>query len=210
MPPTESLPLFLLSSLALLLVPGPAVLYIVTRSIAQGRVAGLSSVAGVQCGALVHLAAATLGLSAVLLSSALLFNGVKFAGAAYLIYLGVMQWRSRGEGPSLEVQAQPLARIFAQGFVVNALNPKTALFFFAFLPQFVSPKLGHVPLQFFVLGLLFIATASCTDSLYALLSSGIGPLLRRSRTFWKRQKYVTGAVYIGLGLTAATTGQSHS
>ena len=198
MPPLETLPLFLLSSLALLLVPGPAVLYIVTRSVAQGRTAGFFSVAGVQCGAM-------LGLSAVLLSSALLFNIVKFAGAAYLIYLGVQQWRSKGEGPSLEVQAQSLRRIFTQGFVVNALNPKTALFFFAFLPQFVNPKLGHVPLQFFVLGLLFVGVACISDSLYALLSSTLGPWLRRSKTFWKRQKYVSGAVYIGLGMTAATT-----
>ncbi len=206
MPPTESLPLFMLSALALLLIPGPAVLYIVTRSISQGRAAGLSSVAGVQCGALVHVAAATLGLSAVLLSSALLFNIVKFAGAAYLIFLGVQQLRSRSSGPALELKSEPLGKIFMQGFVVNALNPKTALFFFAFIPQFVGVKLGHVPLQFLVLGVLFIAIACITDSLYALLSSTLGPWLRRSRTFWKRQKYVTGAVYIGLGVTAVTTG----
>ncbi len=210
MPPTETLPLFLVSSLALLMVPGPAVLYIVTRSIAQGRRAGLASVAGVDFGALVHVVAAALGLSAILLSSAVLFNLVKFAGAGYLIYLGVQQLLSKKEAAPLELRTQPIGKIFRQGLLVGALNPKTALFFFAFLPQFVNPKLGHVPLQFLVLGLIFVGMAFVTDSIFALLAGTLGPWLRHKASFWKRQKYVSGSIYIGLGIAAASTAKGHS
>ncbi len=206
MPESSSYLVFVLAALALLLVPGPSVLYIVTRSVSQGRVAGIISVLGIQCGALGHVAAATLGLSAILLSSALAFNLVKYAGAAYLIYMGVQQWRSKARPEQFEMKPEALSRVFSQGFVVNLFNPKTALFFLAFLPQFVNPARGSVSAQFLILGLTFVGLASVTDSLYALLSSAIGGWLKSNERFQRSQKYVTGGVYVGLGVTAALTG----
>lgn len=207
--PPEKLLLFTLASLALLAIPGPAVLYIVTRSISQGRTAGVVSVLGIQAGTLMHVALAALGLSAILVSSALAFSIVKFAGAAYLVYIGLRTWFSR-EGLDLgRVQSQPLRQIFTQGFIVNLLNPKTALFFFAFLPQFVNPSQGAVGLQFLLLGLLFAGLATLSDGTYALLSSSLGGWLQhkaKEPRFAKGQRVITGGIYIGLGITAAMTG----
>ncbi|PJF48773.1 MAG: LysE family translocator [Chloroflexi bacterium] len=199
--------LFVLASLALLVAPGPAVLYIVARSVSQGRLAGMVSAAGVQVGALVHIVAAALGLSAVLLSSALAFNAVKYLGAAYLIYLGARQWRTRE--PATGAPATPresLQRVFAQGVVVNALNPKTALFFFAFLPQFVDPAQGDVAAQVLLLGLLFVALAMVNDGAYALLAGSLGNWLRGNRRFWRGQRIFAGAVCVGLGVMTALSG----
>lgn len=210
--PPDQLLVFALASLALLLIPGPAVLYIVTRSASQGRAAGVASVLGIQCGGMVHVLMATLGLSAILLSSALAFNLVKYAGAAYLVYLGLRTWLSREQVELGALNRQPLRRIFLQGFVVNALNPKTALFFFAFLPQFVDPARGAASLQFLLLGLVFITLATFSDGAYALLSSTLGGWLRRKTKeprFALGQRLVTGGIYIGLGVTAALTGQRH-
>ncbi len=210
--PPDQLLVFVLASLALLLIPGPAVLYIVTRSASQGRAAGLASVLGIQCGGMVHVLMATLGLSAILLSSALAFNTVKFAGAFYLVYLGLRTWLSKEPLELGSPSRQPLWYIFVQGFVVNALNPKTALFFFAFLPQFVDPARGAAWVQFLLLGLVFITLATFSDGTYALLSSTFGGWLR-SKTLKTRfalgQRLVTGSIYIGLGMTAALTGQKH-
>lgn len=207
--PPEKLTLFIVASLALLAIPGPAVLYIVTRSISQGRTAGVVSVLGIEAGTLMHVALAALGLSAILVSSALAFSIVKFAGAAYLVYIGLRAWFSR-EGLELgRVQSQPLRQIFTQGFIVNLLNPKTALFFFAFLPQFVNPNQGAVGLQFLLLGLLFAGLATLSDGTYALLSSSLGGWLRhktKEPRFAKGQRVITGGIYIGLGITAAMTG----
>ena len=144
MPAWSTILLFLLAALGLLLIPGPAVLYIVTRSVSQGRRAGLVSVGGIELGGLVHALAAALGLSALLLTSALAFDVVKYLGAAYLIYLGVRTLLTRDDGK----QAQALtprssSQLFTQGFLVNLLNPKTALFFYAFLPQFCQPRRGN-------------------------------------------------------------------
>ncbi|GIW35703.1 LysE family translocator [Meiothermus sp.] len=210
--PPDQLLVFALASLALLLIPGPAVLYIVTRSASQGRAAGVASVLGIQCGGMVHVLMATLGLSAILLSSALAYNVVKYAGAAYLAYLGLRTWLSREPIELGALDRQPLRRIFLQGFVVNALNPKTALFFFAFLPQFVDPARGAVSLQFLLLGLVFITLATFSDGGYALLSSTLGGWLRRKSIeprFALGQRLVTGGIYIGLGVTAALTGHKH-
>lgn len=204
--PPEKLTLFILSSLALLVVPGPAVLYIVTRSLSQGRVAGVVSMLGVNSGALLHTLAAALGLSAILVSSALAFEVVKYAGATYLIYLGVRQFLSKSSLEQMTIKHDSLLRIYAQGVFVSVLNPKLALFFFAFLPQFVDPTRGSVTLQMLGLGLTFVALAACSDGLYALLSSSLGRYLQRNPRFARRQKYVTGSVYIGLGMTAAFTG----
>jgi len=210
--PPDQLLVFALASLALLLIPGPAVLYIVTRSAAQGPAAGVASVLGIQCGGMVHVLMASLGLSAILLSSALAFNLVKYAGAAYLVYLGLRTWFSREPLELGAAARQPLRQIFLQGFVVNALNPKTALFFFAFLPQFVDPARGAAWIQFLLLGLVFIILATFSDGAYALLSSSLGGWFRnkaREPRFAQGQRLVAGGIYIGLGLTAALTGNRH-
>jgi threonine/homoserine/homoserine lactone efflux protein len=204
MPEISNLSLFVIAALTLLLTPGPAVLYIITRSIDQGRRAGLVSVLGIQTGGLFHVAAAALGISAILMSSALAFDVVKYLGAAYLIYLGIRKLTSKVEvETAVDVPPDSLRRIFSQGVIVNVLNPKTALFFFAFLPQFVDPAKGSVPLQMFMLGVLFIFLAFFTDGMYALAAGTAGRWLKGNIRFLKAQKYFAGTVYIGLGLVAA-------
>ncbi|PYE55679.1 LysE family translocator [Deinococcus yavapaiensis] len=206
MPDLATLEVFSLAALALLIVPGPAVMYIVTRSAHQGRRAGLASALGVQIGTLVHVVAAAIGLSALVLSSAVAFTVVKWAGAAYLVYLGLRTLLARSEAFAVVTpEPRPLARIFWQGALVNVLNPKTALFFFAFLPQFVRPERGPVAPQVLVLGALFALLATCTDSTYALLAGTLGDKLRERRAFARRQKYVTGGVYVALGVGTALT-----
>jgi threonine/homoserine/homoserine lactone efflux protein len=208
--PPEKLALFIVSSIALLVVPGPAVLYIVTRSLSQGRSAGLASMAGVNAGALTHTLAAALGLSAILVSSALAFSVVKYVGAAYLVFIGVQQFLSKkGALENIELKRDSLQRIFTQGYIVSLFNPKLALFFFAFLPQFVDARHGSVTAQMLVLGLTFVTLAAISDGTYAMLSSSLGRWLNRNPRLASRQKYVTGSVYVGLGLTAALTGSSH-
>jgi threonine/homoserine/homoserine lactone efflux protein len=200
----SKLPLFLLAAFVLLLTPGPAVLYIIARSLDQGRTAGLASVTGVEVGNLFHVIAATLGLSALLLSSALAFTVVKYLGAAYLIYLGVRKLLTRETLHSAAgQQRQSLRRIFSQGVVVAVLNPKTALFFFAFLPQFVDASRGSVAEQMLLLGGLFVLMGMISDSIYALLAGTIGRRLKDSPRFLRAERYVVGSVYIGLGLSAA-------
>lgn len=198
---------FMGATLALLLVPGPAVLYITARSANQGRLAGLVSVLAIETANFLQAVAATLGLSAILLSSALAFDIVKYLGAAYLIYLGIRKLLVSEEGSTHgEVKAESLSRIYWQGFAINLLNPKTALFFFAFLPQFVDPAKGNVTTQTLLLGALFVGMAIITDSLYALLASSLAERLRGSRNFQKGQRYFAGLVYVGLGITTALTG----
>jgi threonine/homoserine/homoserine lactone efflux protein len=198
---------FMGASLALLLVPGPAVLYITARSANQGRLAGLVSVLAIETANFLQAVAATLGLSAILLSSALAFDVVKYLGAAYLIYLGVRKLLVREEETEEgEVKPERLARIYWQGFVINILNPKTALFYFAFLPQFVDPARGNATAQTLFLGALFVGMACITDSSYALLASSLADRLRGSRHFLKGQRYFAGLIYVGLGITTAFTG----
>jgi threonine/homoserine/homoserine lactone efflux protein len=207
MPALTTMALFLLAALGLLLIPGPSVLYIITRSVAQGKRAGLASVLGVELASLTHAAASTLGLSALLLTSALVFSVVKYLGAAYLIYLGVRTFLAQEESQQAQVPvSRNLSQLFAQGFLVNLLNPKTALFFYAFLPQFVNPGRGPVAGQILLLGVLFVLLASCTDCLYALLGSTVGRWLTRSARFRPIRRFVTGSVYIVLGVTAAVAG----
>jgi threonine/homoserine/homoserine lactone efflux protein len=199
-----NLPVFLLAALILLLTPGPAVLYIVARSLDQGRLAGLVSVLSIEVGNFFHVLAAVLGLSAVLLSSVLAFTIVKYLGAAYLIYLGLRRLlKHELSQPADGVQRQNLRRIFSQGVVVAALNPKTALFFFAFLPQFVDPSKNFVTAQLMTLGCLFVLMAIITDGFYALLASTAGQWLKERRSFAWAERYVAGGVYIGLGVMAA-------
>ena len=202
---------FVVAALALLLVPGPAVLYIVARSIHHGRRAGLASVLGIHVGTLVHITAATLGLSALVLSSAIAFTAVKVAGAAYLVGLGLWTLLSRTAEPDVALGGERnLRRAFAQGIVVNVLNPKTALFFLAFLPQFVDSDAAHPAVQIAFLGVLFALLGLVTDSIWALASGTAGGVLRRSRRFARTQRYVTGTVYVGLGVTTALAGSAES
>jgi threonine/homoserine/homoserine lactone efflux protein len=208
MPETHTLLVFASAALALLVVPGPAVLYIVTRSIDQGRTAGIVSVAGIHVGSLVHVAAAAFGLSAILASSALAFGVVRYAGAAYLIVLGIKTLRAKRESDDSREAGPPrsLRRIFWQGAVVNVLNPKTALFFLALLPQFVDVERGAVWLQMLVLGLAFILLGLCSDGAYALVAARAGRWLRSSVRFRRAQRYVTGGVFLSLGAAAAISG----
>jgi threonine/homoserine/homoserine lactone efflux protein len=204
MPSLTQLPLFMIASAVLLLTPGPAVLYIITRSMDQGRRAGLVSVCAIETGNFMHVIAATLGLSALLLSSATVFAIVKYLGAVYLIYLGLRKMFApeviQAAGSE---QPKSLRRIFSQGVVVAALNPKTALFFVAFLPQFVNPTQGAMAGQMLVLGCVFVMMAIVSDSLYALLAGSVGQWLNGSRSVRQAERYVVGSVYIGLGITAA-------
>jgi threonine/homoserine/homoserine lactone efflux protein len=204
-PNPNNLGLFALAALALLLIPGPSVLYVVTQSAEQGRVAGLASVAGIHAGTLVHVAAAALGISALVLASAVAFTTVKLAGAAYLIYVGIRRLLDRSADATVEPRRAPLQTLFVRGAIVNVLNPKTALFFLAFLPQFVDTARGGVWCQVLVLGLLFIALGLISDSLYALAGGYIGALMRRRRT---AMRYASGTIYIGLGTAAALAKRS--
>jgi threonine/homoserine/homoserine lactone efflux protein len=183
------------------------VLYVVARSVEHGRRAGLVSVLGIHVGTLAHIAAATLGLSALVLSSAVAFTAVKVAGAVYLIGLGLWTLLSKRAEPEVALGGvRNLRRAFAQGVVVNVLNPKTALFFLAFLPQFVDPNAAHPAVQIAFLGVLFALLGLVTDSLWALAAGTAGGMLRRSRRFVKAQRYVTGSVYVGLGVATALVG----
>ena len=207
-PSGQNLLLFAGAALVLLLIPGPAVLYVVARSVAQGRKAGIVPVLGIHTATLIHIAAAALGLSVLVLSSALAFNIVKYAGAAYLIWLGFRKLFGPAETVGLngELQRYSHARLFRDGFLVNLLNPKTALFFLAFLPQFVDVNRGHVAMQITMLGLMLAALGVCTDSAYALLAGTVGDWLKRSRSYVKFERYGSGVLFIGLGVTAALSG----
>src|SRR5215210_4244886 len=210
MPDATAFGLFVGAALALLLVPGPAVIYVVTRSVDQGRPAGLASVLGVGIGSLVHIAFAAVGLSALLASSATAFSAVKWLGAAYLIWLGLQRLFTRDEEDvTAAVEPDHLSRVFLQGVIVNVLNPKTALFFLAFLPQFVDPAQGAAWTQIVVLGTTFVAVGLCTDSSYALLGGTAGDWLRRKSqggSLRRMRRYVSGGVYIALGAAAAVSG----
>ena len=198
--------LFMIAAVALLLVPGPAVLYITARSANQGRTAGLVSVLAIETANFLQAIAAALGLSAILLSSALAFDVVKYLGAAYLIYLGIRKLMIKEDSKGDEIKQESLSRIYWQGFVINLLNPKTALFFFAFLPQFIDPSKGNVIAQNLLLGAIFVGLAIVTDSLYALLASSLAEKLRGSQRFQTGGRYFAGLIYVGLGITTALTG----
>ena len=208
MPEPEVFAAFALASLALLIVPGPSVLYIVTRSMDQGRAAGLVSVLGIHTGSIVHVAAAALGLSAILASSALSYGVVKYAGAAYLIWLGIRTFREPGEERVTGTgRNHSLARIYVQGVVVNVLNPKTALFFLAFLPQFVDVSKGSIPVQVVILGVTFILLGFVSDGTYALVSARVSKALAARRRSGAVRRWLPGVTLIGLGVASAITGR---
>jgi threonine/homoserine/homoserine lactone efflux protein len=208
MPSPSTIDAFATASFILLIIPGPAVLYIVNRSVSDGREAGLAAVAGLSLGNLVHALAAAVGLSAVLATSAAAFNTVKWLGAAYLIYVGV---RTLMQAPTEIDPTQPgvsPVKSFRQGIVVNVLNPKVALFFLSFLPQFIKPELGRPGLQALVLGLVFVLIGACTDGTYSLLASSLRGVLLRGKALPFVRRWVAGTVFIGLGLVAATASAS--
>lgn len=208
--PSHSQLLFFVTAAAILLaIPGPAVLYIVSRSIGHGRNAGLVSALGIGVGTLVHTTAAAVGLSALLVSSARAFSVVKYLGAAYLIFLGIQRLRSKASisaEAKADVRRNSLARIFGQGIVVNILNPKTALFFFAFLPQFIDPVRGHVATQIASLGVLFACLGTTSDSLWALFSGSVAGWLRGNPNWMRGERYVSGGILISLGLATGFAG----
>jgi threonine/homoserine/homoserine lactone efflux protein len=210
MPDASTFWLFAAASLAFLVIPGPSVVYIVTRSLVQGRRAGLTSALGVQAGGLVHVVGAAIGVSALIASSATAFTIVKYAGAAYLVFLGLRKLLLSRDGAPAEPEEPaptPAARLFWQGALVNVLNPKTALFFLAFLPQFVDPAAGPVAPQMLVLGGLFLTLATASDGTYALIAGTAGRRLRRTAASNRVLERLSGCVFVGLGVAAALAGE---
>jgi threonine/homoserine/homoserine lactone efflux protein len=208
MPEPTTVALFAFAALALLVVPGPAVLYIVGRGIHQGRGPALVSVLGITTATLVHTVLAAAGLSAILASSAAAFTVVKLAGSAYLLWLAVRTWRDAStddlDAPRPSV---PLRRVYAEGVLVNLLNPKTALFVLALLPQFVDPARGPAASQIVVLGLVLAGLGLVTDGTYALASGSLGSWLRTRRSLVGAQRRASAILLACLGVGSALAGQ---
>jgi threonine/homoserine/homoserine lactone efflux protein len=211
MPDVHTYVLFVAAALALLLVPGPAVVYVIARSVSGGRLTGLVSVLGIELGTLTHVVFAAAGLSAIVASSVVAFSIVKWLGAAYLVYLGLRQIFGRGgeeEATELSDTEDSRFRVFYQSVLVQILNPKVALFFLAFLPQFVDPSRGAAWTQVVVLGATLAFLGLFTDGLYALLGGTAGRWIRkRGGSLRRAGRYVTGGIYIALGAVAAISGK---
>ncbi|NQV05161.1 LysE family translocator [bacterium] len=206
MPDTSTLTAFSVAALILFVVPGPAVLYVVSRSMTGGRKAGLVSVLGLHAGSVVYVIAAMAGLTAILVRSTAAFTAVKWAGALYLIYLGVRTLLADDDADDLRTVGEGgLRRAFTQGFIVNLLNPKTAIFFVAFVPQFVDPA-EPPPTQILVLGILFIILGTLSDSAYALVAGSVGSALQEKPAWRRGRRWVSGAIYLALGVAAAISG----
>lgn len=205
MPDMATYGIFVTTAVAFLFVPGPAILYTIARSVDQGRAAGLVSAAGLSTGDVIQVAAATFGLSAVVAASAAAFTTVKYLGAVYLVYLGVRRIVSRDAAAERPAERARLSRIYGQGVLVNALNPKNALFFLAFLPQFVS---AHAPAwpQVLVLGMTFVALGAGVRVVYSLASNAVVRRLPRGRAGGRVMRYLSGGLYVALGVAAAATG----
>jgi threonine/homoserine/homoserine lactone efflux protein len=211
MPDASTYALFVAAALALLLVPGPAVVYVVARSVSGGRLTGLVSVLGIELGTLLHVVFAAAGLSAIVASSVVAFSVVKWLGAAYLVWIGLKQIFGRGEDDEeteLAEGGENRLRIFYQSVLVQVLNPKVALFFLAFLPQFVDPSRGAAWTQIVVLGATLAFLGLFTDGLYALLGGAAGGWIRKRGGGLRRAgRYVTGGIYVALGAVAAVSGK---
>ena len=199
---------FAVASLALLVIPGPAVLYVINRSIADGRSIALAGVAGLELGNFVHVIAATIGLSALIAASATAFGVVKWIGAGYLIYIGIRTILRKPAAFSQEQKSLSRRKSFTQGIIVNTFNPKVALFFLSFLPQFIDEKSGSAALQSLILGSLFVAIGLCTDGMYAFLASALRTTLLRGKSLPFIQRYVAGSVFVLLGVVASTARRS--
>jgi len=205
MPSIESLLAFGIASLALLVIPGPAVLYIINRSVADGRNVALAAVAGLEIGNFMHVIAATVGLSAIIATSAAAFSAVKWIGAGYLIYIGIRTLATKVQAVNQLNDPMSRRRAFTQGIVVNTFNPKVALFFLSFLPQFIDADRGSAALQSLVLGSTFVVLGCISDSLFAILASALRGTLLRGKSLPFVQRYVAGSVFIALGAIASTT-----
>lgn len=204
MPSSSAYAIFLVTAIAILLVPGPAVLYVVTRSIEMGRAGGVVSVAGITTATFLYVALATAGLSSLILASGVAFDVVKYSGAAYLLYLGVRRLIGSGlDEESEDAAPRTLRRAYTQGFVVNLSNPKLIVFIFALLPQFVDPHAAHPWLQTLVFGLSFTALAFLTDSLYAVVAGSVADRLRGTNGIAWVQRWIGGSVLVGLGILSA-------
>jgi len=208
-PDLSSIVTFAVASVALLLIPGPAVIYVLNRSVSDGREVGLAAVAGLELGNFVHVLAASAGLSAVLATSATAFNAVKWLGAAYLVFVGLRTLSTKPRVIAGDSASVSRRRSFSQGVIVNTLNPKVALFFLSYLPQFIDPDNGAAWTQALVLGSIFVAIGCLTDGMYALTASALRTVLLRGRTLPFVQRYVAGTVFVALGVVAATTKPSH-
>lgn len=210
MPDINAIVTFAIASLALLLIPGPAVIYVLNRSVSDGREAGLAAVAGLELGNLVHVIAASVGLSAVLATSATAFNVVKWLGAGYLIFVGLRTLATRPQMIESLSTSVSRRRSFLQGIVVNTLNPKVALFFLSYLPQFIDADNGAAWSQALILGIIFVAIGCLTDGTYALAANALRSVLVNGRSLPFIQRYVAGSVFIGLGLMATRASSKSS
>lgn len=203
LPDTHLLLAFIGASFVLTIIPGPAVVYILARTLSQGRTSGLSSVFGVALGNLANAIGAGLGLAALFAVSSVAFTVIKWAGAAYLIYLGVkLLMAPAGNQAAPQVESQSLKRVFRDGFLVALLNPKTTLFFAAFMPQFMNPN-GHLLAQTTALGSIFVIIACCTDIFYVLTASLLAPYFGRAKKSGVWGNRLAGVSFIGLGLLTA-------
>jgi len=203
MPEKAALLAFLIAALALNLAPGPDMLYVIGRSVGQGRKAGIVSSLGVFVGCWVHILAAAFGIAALLRSSPVAFNVVRYAGAAYLIYLGIKMLAQKTDLASQQLKTERLGVIFRQGAITNMLNPKVAIFFLAFLPQFVDARRGNVVLQILLLGLIFNVGGTLVNLAVAYAGGTLGELLRRNQSIARLQRRFTGLIFVGLGLRLA-------
>jgi threonine/homoserine/homoserine lactone efflux protein len=203
MPEKTAFLTFLVAALALNFAPGPDMLYVIGRSVGQGRKAGVVSALGIFAGCWVHILAAAVGIAALLRSSPMAFNIVRYLGAAYLLYLGAKMIIQRSRLETQQLPSGSLSNIFRQGVITNVLNPKVALFFLAFLPQFVDARRGSVALQILFLGVVFNLGGTLVNLGVAYAGGTLGDLLRRSPRFAVVQKWFTGMVFIGLGARLA-------
>jgi threonine/homoserine/homoserine lactone efflux protein len=203
MPEKAAFLAFLIAAFALNLAPGPDMLYVIGRSVGQGCKAGIVSSLGVFVGCWVHILAAAFGIAALLRSSPVAFNAVRYAGAAYLIYLGVKMLAQQTDLSSQQLKAERLGVIFRQGAITNMLNPKVAIFFLAFLPQFVDARRGNVVLQILLLGLIFNVGGTLVNLAVAYAGGTLGELLRRNQSIARLQRRFTGLIFVGLGLRLA-------
>ena len=203
MPEKAAFLAFLIAAFALNLAPGPDMLYVIGRSVGQGRKAGIVSSLGVFVGCWIHILGAAFGIAALLRSSPVAFNAVRYAGAAYLIYLGIRMLAQKTDLASQQLKAKNLASIFRQGAITNVLNPKVAIFFLAFLPQFIDAQRGSVALQIAVLGLIFNVGGTLVNLAVAYAGGTLGELLRRNQSIARLQRRFTGLIFVGLGLRLA-------
>ena len=203
MPDLNSLISFAVASVALLVIPGPAVIYIVNRSVADGRQIGLAAVVGLELGTFMHVLAATVGLSAILATSENAFNVVKYLGASYLVLIGLRTLTRKPEAISTSASSMTQSQAFRQGFIINTLNPKIALFFLSFLPQFIDPNISSNARQSLILGSVFVLCGFVSDGVYALTASSLREVLVKGKALPFIQQYVAGVVFVLLGAAAA-------